>query len=147
MILPTISGYQQRIVRKVRYMRFRKSQQGQSRLVYKSRRPYSTIRHRNRGYAIEEMKNLSDEQFRRMFRLSRTKFYALLDQIRLRIEPSDVGKRKATLLWGSYITAETRLAVTLRWLAGGSYLTGYQLCIWHIRYKLLSTQGSSLANY
>ena len=38
------------------------------------------------------------------------------------IEPSAQGKLKATKRFGSFISGQTRLAVSLRWLAGGSHL-------------------------
>jgi hypothetical protein len=90
--------------------------------IFISQRPNSSIRHRNRGYALEEMGYLTERAFTRMFRLNRVQFYDLLSKIRVRIEPSDQGKLKATKRYGSFITGQTRLAVALRWLAGGSYL-------------------------
>lgn len=82
-------------------------------IITDPRRPHSSIRRRNRGSAIEEMKYLTDAEFKRMFRLSRESFYEFLSWIHRKIEPSDRGKINA------YICGETRFAVTLRWLAGG----------------------------
>ena len=76
----------------------------------------SRNRHRNRGYAIEEMSNLSDTEFKKMFRMCRESFFDLekqLDPILSRDE--EMSSRSS----GSPITTRTRLAVTLRWLAGG----------------------------
>ena len=78
-------------------------------------------RNRNKAYALDEMKGLSDQQFQRMFRLTRIAFYWLLEKIGKKIEPQPCLKH---LFHHSdkEISAETRLAMTLRWLAGGSYL-------------------------
>jgi hypothetical protein len=78
-------------------------------------------RKRNRGYALNEMKELTDSQFIRMFRLSRPAFYSLLSLITPYIQCRHNGiaeKRNEEFA----ITPETKLAITLRWLAGGSYL-------------------------
>jgi DDE superfamily endonuclease len=78
-------------------------------------------RNRNRNYALEEMDYLSDSQFQRMFRLNRRAFYALLDMILPSIEA--LPSLNHTFHHRSKeISPRTRLAVTLRWLAGGSYL-------------------------
>ena len=72
-------------------------------------------RTRDRCYAINEMRSLTDQQFTRMFRLNRTAFYLLLDKIKPHIEarPSlkHIFHHRA-----DEISAETKLAVTLRWL-------------------------------
>jgi hypothetical protein len=64
---------------------------------------------------------MSDQEFKRMFRLTRTTFNFLLEKIRPFIEA------KPNLKFGSWknpksISPEIKLAATLRWLAGGSYL-------------------------
>jgi hypothetical protein len=68
-------------------------------LVYKSRRPCSTIRHHHREYHNRRDIKLSDERVRRMFCLSRTKFYALSDQIRLMLDQVIVEKGKQRFSW------------------------------------------------
>jgi len=85
--------------------------------VYARPKPRHGSRLRNRGYALNEMDSLSEQSFHRMFRMSRFSFYALLDLILPLINrfPS------ATVGSGGLISPKTRLAVTLRWLAGGSY--------------------------
>jgi len=75
----------------------------------------SKKRYKNRNYGAEEMRHLDDATFTRMFRLNRDAFYKLLSGIRGKLECKDPRKI-------DYISAETRLAVSLRWLAGGSYL-------------------------
>lgn len=76
--------------------------------------------HRRRGHALEELDRLSDEMFARMFRMSRAYFDKLLALISPLLPITDVAM--AELSSGSSICNRTKLAVTLRWLAGGSYL-------------------------
>ena len=72
--------------------------------------------HRNRGFALDEMSRLSDTLFRRMFRVTRDAFNALV----VSIDPLIARNvEKAMNSSGSHISTKTRLAVTLRWLAGG----------------------------
>ena len=74
-----------------------------------------------------------------MFRMSRAKF----EELTLLIEDymPDINEDMAKLSSGSTITNRTKLHVTLRWLAGGSYLdlcfgwgisipSFYEICIW-----------------
>jgi hypothetical protein len=75
--------------------------------------------HRNRGFAVEEMDHLDPSTFKRMFQVDRSTFDELLDLITPHlIQCSEVTKNSS----GSFICTKTRLAVTLRWLAGGSHL-------------------------
>ena len=62
------------------------------RVIFKSRRPHSTIRRRNRGYILEKMKHLTDEMFKKMFCLSRKKYSDLVDKFKVAIEPNNRGK-------------------------------------------------------
>jgi DDE superfamily endonuclease len=80
-------------------------------------------RNRNRGYALQEMDNLSASEFRRMFRLSREAFYWLLLKLKMDLQPK--ASLRQRLHFDREITAKTKLAITLRWLAGGSYLDIY----------------------
>ncbi len=75
---------------------------------------------RHRGYALEEMDRLEPALFKRMFRVDRATF----DEVLERIEPHIKHRNqvKAINSSGAPIVLKTRLAVTLRWLAGGSYL-------------------------
>lgn len=75
--------------------------------------------HRNRGYALEEFDRLPDAIFLKMFRIDRETFL-LLEQNLDRVLKKNEMKAKASS--GSVISTRTRLAVTLRWLAGGIYL-------------------------
>ena len=74
---------------------------------------------RNRGFAVTEMARLSDPMFQRMFRLDRATFYELAERIDHIIQRNELKSIQSS---GSSIPTDTRLAVTLRWLAGGSYL-------------------------
>ena len=86
--------------------------------------------HRNRGYALVEMDRLTDTVFKRMFRVDRPTFNELLDLISPIMIERDVQKAINSL--GTPIQPKTRLAVTLRWLAGGSRI---DLCFaWGIGY-------------
>ena len=76
-------------------------------------------RHRDRPGVEIDMDTLSDTEFQRMFRLDRETFGELLQKITPFL-PAD--EKKACNSSGSLITAKLRLACTLRWLAGGSYL-------------------------
>jgi hypothetical protein len=58
--------------------------------------------------------------FKRMFRVDREMFAELLDKIAPFVAVKDASKACNSL--GSPITLKSRLAVTLRWMAGGSYL-------------------------
>ena len=75
------------------------------------------IRDRKRG--LRDMDELSEPEFRRMFRMSRTVFNKLLRRLRRALS---VDRQKAINSSGSYISPRTRLAATIRWLAGGSHL-------------------------
>lgn len=76
--------------------------------------------HRNRTYGLEFMKNIDDFKFQRMFRLSRKAFYHLHELIKSEISPRF--PQHAINSSGSPISSVTKLAATLRFLAGGSYL-------------------------
>lgn len=75
--------------------------------------------HRNRGFAVEEITRLSDVMFTRMFRVDRDSFYELVGNIEIKLVRDEVRAKASS---GSSISTITRLAVTLRWLAGASYL-------------------------
>ena len=78
-------------------------------------------RRRNRHYALEEVQQLTDSEFMKMFRMNRAGFVALLELISPFLhEPYD---EMAIASSGSPITQATRLYVTLRYLAGGSLLS------------------------
>ncbi len=76
--------------------------------------------HHNRGFAVEQMDNLEDSLFKRMFQVDWDTFNYILSTI----EPLfSVNESKAVNSSGHGVALKTRLAVSLWWLiAGGSYL-------------------------
>jgi hypothetical protein len=85
------------------------------------RRPNRRIacnQHRTRGYPLEELAHLNEQTFKRMFRVDRATFDMLVDKLTPLISRDET---YATNSSGQPISVSTRLPVTLRWLAGGSY--------------------------
>jgi hypothetical protein len=76
-------------------------------------------RHRDRGYALREVNNLSEADFSAMFRMNRASFATLLELISPFLP--DGNERMARISSGSAVTKETKLYTTLRFLAGGSF--------------------------
>ena len=75
---------------------------------------------RARNYALRLLESLDDKTFKKMFRVDRATFEDILDQVAPHIKvPNEV---KACNSSGGSISLKTKLAVSLRWLAGGSYL-------------------------
>jgi hypothetical protein len=83
----------------------------------KRRKPKNS--HRNRGFAIEEMSKLSERDFTRMFRIDRATFVELVEILDPHLRRNEEQAMRSS---GSVIPTETRLAATLRWLAGGNYI-------------------------
>lgn len=75
---------------------------------------------RDRGWALAKMKDMPDGLFKRMFRLDRVTFEKVLALLETHMVKRD--EQKAINSSGSAISNKTKLAMTLRWLAGGSYL-------------------------
>jgi hypothetical protein len=82
----------------------------------------------NRNYGLEWMDDLKDVSFRKAFRMSRGAFDELLQLLCkvCNVHSDDdgilVGDTKQTRnSSGSPVSMRTRLAVSLRWLAGGNY--------------------------
>lgn len=95
--------------------------------------PKKANRHRNRGFMAQEMDELSARDFKAMFRMSRNGFNLLLIRIspRMNHSDSDLSVTRAISSSGSPIPKKTKLAATLRWLAGGSHhdiCTEFGLC-------------------
>jgi hypothetical protein len=81
-------------------------------------------RRRNRQFILDEINELSDVDFRKMFRMNRSSFEKLLATIEpLLYTPNVAMARRSS---GSTISKQTKLYCTLRWLSGGSYL---DICI------------------
>ena len=77
-------------------------------------------RHRNRGYALEEISHISNGTFSTMFRMSREGFEELFNLTSPFMH--DTNEHMAKVSAGSALSKRTKLYATLRWLAGGSYL-------------------------
>jgi hypothetical protein len=75
--------------------------------------------HHNRGFAVQQFDQLDDSLFRRMFRVDRETFNYILNKLE---SFYPLNGTKAVNSSGAAVPLKTRLAVTLRWLAGGSYL-------------------------
>lgn len=75
---------------------------------------------RDRNFAVNTMDDLTAIEFKRMFRMDRDTFNELLEKItpELPIINGKMGENSS----GSSISNKTKLACTLRWLAGGSYI-------------------------
>jgi hypothetical protein len=72
----------------------------------------------NRKFGLDMMASLSEYDFKRMFRMSRQDFGDLARKIALKLSFSVAQAERSS---GSAITITTRLACTIRWLAGGSH--------------------------
>lgn len=69
---------------------------------------------------MEEMEQLSDVEFKKMFRMTREGFSSLLEILGPFMYEAD--EEMARRSSGSSISKRMKLFCTLRWLAGGSYL-------------------------
>ena len=85
----------------------------------KQRRMRASNRQFNRGHGIQVMNEMTEDEFQQHFRMPRELFDELQAIIEADISKDpEMGRRSS----GSGINAQTRLAVTLRFLAGGSHL-------------------------
>jgi len=75
---------------------------------------------RSRGFAIDQMDHLDANMFKRMFRVDQYTFDEILEAITPFLDEKNA--QKAINSSGSPVTNKTRLAVTLQWLAGSSYI-------------------------
>lgn len=77
-------------------------------------------RYRDRKYGLQQMANLSDAEFVKVFRLTRPAFAKLHKMLKplLSVKMPFRGISSS----GSTVPTVTKLAATLRWLAGGSFL-------------------------
>ena len=89
-------------------------------LIKATQRKREANKRRNREFALHAIEHMPDEEFKRMFRMSRFTFETLIAKLMDRWDEVDV--TQAARSSGSHICLRTRLACTLRWMAGGSYL-------------------------
>lgn len=94
--------------------------------------------HRDREGSLLTVRSWDDDMFRRQFRLHRSEFNALLALIEPKMQTNVI---KAINSSGSTICPELRLLVTLRILAGASYLDmiWYCICVNHCIELVVST--------
>ena len=74
---------------------------------------------RNRSFGLSWMQTLSDREFKSAFRISRSSFNKLLGYINIDLERDAIQGLHSS---GSIILPVARLAATLRFLAGGSFI-------------------------
>jgi hypothetical protein len=77
---------------------------------------------RDRETPLELVRSWTDDMFRRQYRLSRHVFKDLLHRLHLAYPLSPLSRRMAINSSGSAVTMELKLLITLRMLAGASYL-------------------------
>jgi hypothetical protein len=87
--------------------------------------------HRDRPLALEFIRSWDDKMFQRQMRMERADFFPLLILIAPSIEKNEEMARRSS---GSAVNPEMKLALTLRILAGASYLDliWYQINIDHL---------------
>ena len=74
---------------------------------------------RNRWRILQKIAHMSDAFFKRYFRLDRESFYSLLETIEPRISRNTTRALNSS---GSHVLPAIKLALALRFLAGGIYL-------------------------
>ena len=82
---------------------------------------------RGRNFALAEMDRLEPSVFKRMFRMDRETFSEVVEKIKPFMRAKNLAK--ACNSSGAPVVLKTRLAVTLRWLAGASYLDLFLLLV------------------
>jgi hypothetical protein len=87
--------------------------------VHIPRRKRKANRRRDRSFGIKHLNELNEREFRMMYRMTRKSFMKLFSMVK-----SDLTKcsKQAECSSGSAIPSISKLAATIRWLAGGSYL-------------------------
>ena len=75
----------------------------------------------------QRVRSLTPAEFKRTYRMTLKTFNAVLRNIRPAIMSSVKSRKKARRDLGGAVAAELKLSMTLRYLAGGSYLDIYQM--------------------
>jgi hypothetical protein len=84
---------------------------------------------RDRSDVLRKIARMGDDFFKRMFRLDRATFYSLLTLIRPKLESDQLQAERSS---GSPVVPVIKLAIALRYLAGGSYLDlVFAFCVSH----------------
>ena len=102
--------------------------------------------HRDRTEAQQRLHNYSDREFVRRFKVSKQRFWKLVDLLRPHVEPDDLGKQMAEVSSGGFVPAECQLAATLRYLSGACKMdqedlfgiahTTFYASLWKVIYAL-----------
>lgn len=93
-------------------------------------------KHRDRAHAMEFVHSWSNVEFYRQFRLEHKEFYDLLTTISNDLHKNEAKAKSSS---GSFVSPEMMLFITLRILAGASYLDmiWYQVSVTHINDSIL----------
>ena len=94
---------------------------------FKLSRDFTHAKARKRMVWQQRVRSLTPAEFKRTYRMTLKTFYAVLRNIRPAIMSSVKSRKKARRDLGGAVAAELKLSMTLRYLAGGSYLDIYQM--------------------
>ena len=94
----------------------------------RKREPRSRNKHRQRLDWDSHVEGIGPRLFQRAYRLNHDEFDTLLAKIRAHLRTTSLSATRARASSGSPVTLECRLAATLRYLAGGSYI---DICFCH----------------
>jgi hypothetical protein len=83
------------------------------------RKKKNANRKRDRSFGLHHLQELNNREFRVMYRMTRPSFYKLFSLIEGDLTVNEAQAKRSS---GSAIPAISKLAATIRWLAGGSYL-------------------------
>jgi hypothetical protein len=93
--------------------------------LFSNPRSFEHSRSRVRMDWEKRLASLTDAEFKRTYRMSKETFNMVLEKIRSEIEAVNPNKARGDL--HGPVPAELVLSMTLRYLAGGSYLDIYQM--------------------
>ncbi len=91
--------------------------------VPRSRKQRIPDKERTRMNWSERVATLTDAEFMRTYRVDKVLFNEILDNIHVCLEVAEPAMARSS----APVSPELKLSMTLRWLAGGSYLDIYQL--------------------
>jgi hypothetical protein len=94
---------------------------------FKLSRDFAHAKGRKRMVWQQRVRSLTPAEFKRTYRMTLKTFYSVLRTIRPAIMSSLKSRKKARRDLGGALAAELKLSMTLRYLAGGSYLDIYQM--------------------
>ena len=74
--------------------------------------------HRDRSAGQQRLHDYSEREFVKRFKVSKQRFWKLVDQLRPHVEPNVIGKQMAEVSSGGFVSVECQLAATLRYMSG-----------------------------